>query len=31
MRLGDAPQTNDANRKARNAAWERWKGSLKKI
>src|ERR1019366_7373116 len=31
MRVGDDPATNDANRKARNAAWERWKGLLKKV
>jgi carboxymethylenebutenolidase len=31
MRAGDDPQKMDANRKARNAAWDRWKELLKKI
>ena len=31
MRAGEEPQALEANRKARNAAWERWKGLLKKI
>lgn len=31
MRVGEDPQVTDANRKGRNAAWERWKGLLKKI
>jgi len=28
MRAGEAPDANDANRKARTDAWERWKGIL---
>jgi hypothetical protein len=28
MRAGEAPDANDANRKARNDAWERWKHLL---
>ncbi len=31
MRAGEEPAGMEANRKARNAAWERWKGLLKKI
>jgi carboxymethylenebutenolidase len=31
MRAGEDPQEMGANRKARNAAWERWKSLLKKI
>ncbi len=31
MRAGEDPTGTEANRKARNAAWERWKGLLKKI
>jgi carboxymethylenebutenolidase len=31
MRAGEEPGAMEANRKARNAAWERWKGILKKI
>jgi carboxymethylenebutenolidase len=31
MRAGEDPAGMEANRKARNAAWERWKGLLKKI
>jgi carboxymethylenebutenolidase len=31
MRSGDDPAGMEVNRKARNAAWERWKGILKKI
>lgn len=31
MRAGEAPDANDANRKARDDAWERWKKLLKKI
>jgi carboxymethylenebutenolidase len=33
MRAGEDPslKMDDANRKARNAGWERWKGLLKKI
>ncbi len=30
MRAGEAPDANDANRKARNDAWERWKSLLEK-
>jgi len=30
MRAGEAPDTNDANRKARAESWERWKSILKK-
>jgi carboxymethylenebutenolidase len=31
MRDGEAPDGTDANRKARNEAWERWKSLLKKL
>jgi carboxymethylenebutenolidase len=31
MRAGEDPQGMEANRKARSAAWDRWKGLLKKI
>ncbi len=31
MRAGEAPDTNEANQKARKQAWERWKDLLKKI
>lgn len=31
MRAGEAPDANDANRKARDAAWDRWKKLLEKI
>lgn len=31
MRAGEDPMGSEANRKARNAAWERWNGLLKKI
>jgi carboxymethylenebutenolidase len=31
MRAGEAPDASDANRRARQAAWERWKGLLKKL
>jgi carboxymethylenebutenolidase len=33
MRAGEpgAPDASEANRKARDAAWERWKGLLKKL
>jgi len=30
MRLGEAPDANDANKKARQEAWVRWKGLLEK-
>lgn len=30
MRSGEAPDANDANKKARNEAWERWKSLLAK-
>ena len=30
MRAGEAPDANEANRKARAEAWERWKSILKK-
>jgi carboxymethylenebutenolidase len=30
MRSGEAPDTNEANKKARTEAWERWKGLLAK-
>jgi carboxymethylenebutenolidase len=30
MRAGEAPDANDANKKARGEAWERWKGLLAK-
>ena len=30
MRAGEAPDANDANKKARNDAWARWKDLLKK-
>jgi carboxymethylenebutenolidase len=31
MRMGEAPDTNEANKKAREEAWQRWKGLLKKL
>lgn len=31
MRAGEAPDASDANRKARDAAWERWKTILKTL
>ncbi len=31
MRAGEAPDANDANKKARQEAWARWKSLLKKI
>ena len=31
MRAGDAPDTNEGNKKARNESWERLKALLKKI
>jgi carboxymethylenebutenolidase len=31
MRAGEAPDTNDANKKAREQAWERWKKLLKAL
>ncbi|HEY3664165.1 MAG TPA: dienelactone hydrolase family protein, partial [Chthoniobacterales bacterium] len=31
MRAGEAPDATDANRKAHDAAWERWKSLLKKL
>ena len=31
MRSGEAPDANEANRKAREAAWNRWKDLLKKL
>ena len=31
MRAGEAPDANDANKKARDDAWKRWKELLKKI
>ena len=31
MRAGEAPDASEANRKARDAAWERWKSLLKKL
>jgi carboxymethylenebutenolidase len=31
MRAGEAPDASDANRKARDDAWARWKGLLKKL
>jgi carboxymethylenebutenolidase len=31
MRAGEAPDANDANKKARNDAWARWKELLKKL
>lgn len=31
MRAGEAPDTSEANRKAREQAWERWKSLLKKL
>jgi carboxymethylenebutenolidase len=31
MRAGEAPDANDANKKARNDAWKRWKELLKQI
>jgi carboxymethylenebutenolidase len=30
MRAGEAPDANDANRKARQDAWVRWKNLLEK-
>ena len=30
MRAGEAPDANDANKKARAESWERWKGLLAK-
>lgn len=30
MRAGEAPDANEGNKKARNDAWERWKGLLEK-
>jgi carboxymethylenebutenolidase len=30
MRAGEAPDSNDANRKARTDAWARWKSLLAK-
>jgi carboxymethylenebutenolidase len=30
MRAGEAPDANDANRKARTDAWARWKALLEK-
>ena len=31
MRAGEAPDANDANKKARNDAFQRWLGLMKKI
>lgn len=31
MRAGEAPDASEANRKARDSAWERWKALLKKL
>lgn len=31
MRAGEAPDANDANKKARDQAWQRWKELLKKL
>jgi carboxymethylenebutenolidase len=31
MRVGEAPDASEANRKAHDAAWERWKSLLKKL
>ena len=31
MRAGEAPDTNEANKKARDQAWQRWKDLLKKL
>jgi carboxymethylenebutenolidase len=31
MRAGEAPDASAANKKARDAAWERWKQLLKKL
>jgi carboxymethylenebutenolidase len=31
MRAGEAPDANDANKKARDAAFQRWLGLLKTI
>jgi carboxymethylenebutenolidase len=31
MRAGEAPDTSEANRKARDEGWKRWKNILKKI
>jgi hypothetical protein len=30
MRAGEAPDASEANKKARNDAWERWKSLLAK-
>jgi carboxymethylenebutenolidase len=30
MRAGEAPDANEANKKARQEAWARWKGLLEK-
>ena len=30
MRAGEAPDANDANKKARSDAWERWRNLLGK-
>jgi len=31
MRAGEQPDANEANRKAREAAWDRWKDLLQKL
>jgi carboxymethylenebutenolidase len=31
MRAGEAPDTNEPNKKARDEAWQRWKDALKKL
>ena len=31
MRAGEAPDANEANKKARDQAWERWKELVKKV
>ena len=31
MRVGEDPKADEANRKARDAAWARWKELLKKL
>jgi carboxymethylenebutenolidase len=31
LRAGEAPDANEANRKGRAEAWERWKAILKKL
>ena len=31
MRAGEAPDASEANRKAHDSAWERWKALLKKL